>query len=128
MYINKDVPNSSIPNITKETFNLLKSQFGYNARMGDIINLIEKSTGINLEVDFKSSWNPMVFSRLLDYQKDFMGSGINLEELKDYIFNQFEISSSKIKLLNKNNIEDRLWAVMLSIALPSHDYFKLSDD
>lgn len=128
MRINKGIPDSEIPRVTRETFNILKYQFGYNARVGDIINLIEKATGINLNIDFKSLWNPLIFSRLIDYQKEFMESEMDLEEFKEYIYERFELPQNLIRILNKNNIEDRLWAVMLSIALPSHDYFKLEDD
>ena len=125
MNINVKVPDSEIPKITKETFNILKYQFGYNARIGSIVELIEKSTGVSLNVDFKTMWNPIVFSELIDYQKKFIESGIDLEEFRDYIYKTFEVPQSLIRILNKNNIEDRLWAIMLSIVLPSHDYFKL---
>ena len=45
MIITKDIKDNDIPEITKETYNFLKKQFGYNARIGDIVNLIEKSFG-----------------------------------------------------------------------------------
>ena len=128
MIITKDIADSEIPSITKETFNLLKAQFGYNARIGDIINILEKATGCNFDVDFKSAWDPIVFSRLLDYQSLYITTGLDLGELKDYIYSKFELSRSLTRLLDKNNIEDRLWAVMMSISLPSHNYFNLSDD
>ena len=125
MNINVKVPDSEIPKITKETFNILKYQFGYNARIGSIIELIEKSTGVSLDIDFKARWNPVIFSELIDFQKKFIESGIDLEDFRDYIYKTFELPQSLIRILNKNNIEDRLWAIMLSIVLPSHDYFKL---
>lgn len=125
MNINAKVPDSEIPKITKETFNILKHQFGYNARIGSIIDLIEKSTGVSLDIDFKTMWNPIIFSELIDYQKKFIESGIDLEEFRDYLYKTFELPRSLIRILNKDNIEDRLWAIMLSIVLPSHDYFKL---
>lgn len=125
MNISVRTPDSEIPKITKETFNILKYQFGYNARIGSIIELIEKSTGVSLDIDFKAMWNPVIFSELIDYQKKFIESGIDLEEFRDYIYKTFELPRSLIRILNKDNIEDRLWAIMLSIVLPSHDYFKL---
>lgn len=128
MLINKEIPDSEIPEITKETYNLLKVQFGYNARIGNIIEILEKATGINLNVDFKNVWNPIIYSDLIDFQKDFISSGLDLDEFRDYLFREFNLSQTIIRILNKINIEDRLWAIMLSIALPSHDYFKLKDD
>lgn len=125
MNISVRTPDSEIPKITQETFNILKYQFGYNARIGSIIELIEKSTGVSLDIDFKAMWNPVIFSELIDYQKKFIESGIDLEEFRDYIYKTFELPRSLIRILNKDNIEDRLWAIMLSIVLPSHDYFKL---
>lgn len=128
MIITKDIKDNDIPDITKETYNLLKSQFGYNARIGDIVNLIEKSFGVNLDINFRESWSPIVFSRLLDYQKDYLEDGLDLEDFRDYLIRQFQIPQSMVKYMNKNNIEDRLWAIMMSIALPSHNYFELRND
>lgn len=128
MLITKNIKDSDIPEVTKETYNFLKNQFGYNARIGDIINLIEKSFGINLDVNFRESWSPIVFSKLLDYQRDYLEDGLDLEDFKDYLINQFKIPQSMVKYMNKNNIEDRLWAIMMSVALPSHNYFELRND
>ena len=128
MIITKNIRDNDIPEVTKETFNLLKNQFGYNARIGDIVNLIEKSFGVSLDVNFRESWSPLVFSKLLDYQKDYLEGGLDLEEFKDYLIKQFQIPQSMVKYMNKNNIEDRLWAIMMSVALPSHNYFELRND
>jgi hypothetical protein len=128
MIITKNISDNDIPMITKETYNLLKSQFGYNARIGDIVNLIEKSFGVSLDVNFRESWNPLVFSKLLDYQRDYLEGGLDLEEFRDYLIRQFQIPSSMVKYMNKNNLEDRLWAIMMSVALPSHNYFELRND
>ena len=128
MIITKNISDNDIPMITKETYNLLKSQFGYNARIGDIVNLIEKSFGVNLDINFRESWSPIVFSRLLDYQKDYLEDGLDLEDFRDYLIRQFQIPQSIVKYMNKNNIEDRLWAIMMSVALPSHNYFELRND
>lgn len=128
MIITKNISDNDIPMITKETYNLLKSQFGYNARIGDIVNLIEKSFGVSLDVNFRESWNPLVFSKLLDYQRDYLEGGLDLEDFRDYLIRQFQIPSSMVKYMNKNNLEDRLWAIMMSVALPSHNYFELRND
>jgi hypothetical protein len=128
MIITKDIKDNDIPEITKETYNFLKRQFGYNARIGDIVNLIEKSFGVNLDINFRESWSPIVFSRLLDYQKDYLEDGLDLEDFRDYLIRQFQIPQSIVKYMNKNNIEDRLWAIMMSVALPSHNYFELRND
>ena len=128
MIITKNISDNDIPMITKETYNLLKSQFGYNARIGDIVNLIEKSFGVDLDVNFRESWNPLVFSKLLDFQKDYLEGGLDLDEFRDYLIRQFQIPSSIVKYMNKNNLEDRLWAIMMSVALPSHNYFELRND
>lgn len=128
MIITKDIKDNDIPEITKETYNFLKKQFGYNARIGDIVNLIEKSFGVNLDINFRESWSPIVFSRLLDYQKDYLEDGLDLEDFRDYLIRQFQIPQSIVKYMNKNNIEDRLWAIMMSVALPSHNYFELRND
>jgi hypothetical protein len=128
MIITKNIRDNDIPMITKETYNLLKSQFGYNARIGDIVNLIEKSFGVDLDVNFRESWNPLVFSKLLDFQKDYLEGGLDLDEFRDYLIRQFQIPSSIVKYMNKNNLEDRLWAIMMSVALPSHNYFELRND
>jgi hypothetical protein len=128
MIITKDIKDNDIPEITKETYNFLKRQFGYNARIGDIVNLIEKSFGVNLDINFRESWSPIVFSKLLDYQKDYLEDGLDLEDFRDYLIRQFQIPQSIVKYMNKNNIEDRLWAIMMSVALPSHNYFELRND
>ena len=102
MIITKNISDNDIPMITKETYNLLKSQFGYNARIGDIVNLIEKSFGVSLDVNFRESWNPLVFSKLLDYQRDYLEGGLDLEDFRDYLIRQFQIPSSMVKYMNYN--------------------------
>ena len=127
MLINKDIREEDLSRITKETFNYLK-YLGITARIGDIVYLLEKATGFKIDVNFQALWNSQVLSDLLDYQKSFLSEGIEISDLKDYIFRTLEFPKRLIRVLENDNIEDRLLAIMLSITLPSHDYFNLSND
>lgn len=110
--------------VVKETFNYLKLQYK-GERIGDIVELIQKATGIDLKIDLKLVWSAEIFSKLLDYQLQYInGEELDLTEMKEYIYKTLEFSKRDITLFEKLNLEERLWAIMMLISEPSRNYFK----
>ena len=126
MIITKDlIPQSKI---TKETFNFLKLQYK-GEKIKDIISLMEKSTGQKFDIDFKNSWDPEVSSKLIDYHLQYIkGEKLDLEEMKNYLYDILKFSPKDRINLDKNNFEDRLWAILLVISDSSRNYFEINDD
>lgn len=99
----------------KETLNFLKLAKGGNLKITDLPSLLETVSGVKIE-DL-TSWTSQFVSYLIDLQKKFMGGG----ELDLTVFHQdvnkvFHFSKIERQLLVKNNIEEKLWAIMVAVS------------
>ena len=121
MIITKDlIPQSRI---TMETFNYLKSIY-QGEKISDIVSLISKSTGRKIDLDLKHVWSPLISSRLLDYQIDYSnGKEVDLSEMKEFLYSSLEFAKKDRLILDKDNLEDRLWAILLVISDPYRKNF-----
>lgn len=128
MKVQFNIPDSQKPRSVKETFNLLKRLFGQQARMSDILQLIEKSIGTEFSEFDPKSRNPphTFFSHLIDLQLDFLqGREVDLEELHKDIVEVYEFTEREKKFFVSQNIEEKLWAIFLILTNPAHEYYEI---
>lgn len=130
MKININTPDEEIPELTKECFNRLKDTYGYNLKITDLPDYLKLLTDMNLEhVDYQETWTPMFVSYLIDLQHRFMkGDDLDMVVFHQDIIKVFHPSGLEKKLLVKNNIEERLWAIWLAVSNPSKQKFNITND
>lgn len=117
--------STELDNETKSFYNILKSKFGYSARMTSLIQLLEAAIDYKFEdLDYNYAWTPEFLSYFLDRQNDFCeGKDINVSLLLKDIEKQFELSKTECKLLERKKSENAIWAIFLIITDPFHESY-----
>ena len=120
--ININIPEKDIPVLTKECFNLLKDKYMGNLKITDLPEYLKSTTTLNFE-DL-SSWTPRYISYLIDLQREFMsGRELDMVVFHQDIIKVFHLSKLERQLLVKNNIEEKLWAILLAVSKPTQPKF-----
>lgn len=105
-----DIP----PKEVQETANYLRAVYGGNIRITELPEILRKVTG--LEISDLSSWSSQFISYLIDLQKSFMEGGkLDLTVFHQDVNNVFHLTKIERQLLVKNNIEEKLWSILLAI-------------
>lgn len=116
MKITKD---TKLPDRVKETIRYLRNLFGYNLKITDFPKILESIIGI--DIDDWSSWSSQFESYLIDLQKKFMEGGeLDLTVFHQDVVNVFHLSKLEKTILVKNNIEEKLWAIMCAVSDSLH--------
>lgn len=101
-----------------QVYKLIRSKYGYNARISGIWQMLPDSIGIEkLELlDTKYIQNGNFESYLIDRQIDWQdGKDVDFSEVFDAILITGDFTSEEKLLLQSGNIEERLWGIFLAI-------------
>lgn len=105
----------------KSIHQLLSSKYGYTARISNIFELIKDSFGLKeFEIlDTKLCNNGLLESFLIDKQKEWLeGKQVNFSDIYEAVLREGDFTASEKLLFNTGNIEERLWAIFLTICSP----------
>lgn len=108
--------------IVKSVYHLLSAEFGYLARITDIWNLIAKSFNIpELElIDTRQYQNGEFESYLVDRFIDWRnGKDVNFTDISDAVKLVGDFSESEKLMFLHGKLDERLWAIYLTILDPS---------
>lgn len=122
-----NTPEKDIPILTKECFNLLRDKYGGSIKITDLPEYLKTLT--TLKFEDLSGWTPMFVSYLIDLQRKFMsGRELDMVVFHQDIIKVFHLSKLEKQLLVKNNIEEKLWAILIAVSKPTQLNFKLTND
>lgn len=119
-----------IPKIVKESFNLLKASYGYSFfRMSNFIPMIRTISGMKLDsITMEESWNNEYLAELLDIQYSYLNDeDVDLSEIVRKFFKRCYISKVEKQVLIKDEIEKRLWSILIITTNPSHELYNLKN-
>lgn len=105
----------------KAVHQLLSSKYGYTARISNIFELLKESFGLKeFEIlDTRTCNNGLLESFLIDKQKDWLdGKKVNFSDIYEAILKEGDFTISEKLLFNTGNVEERLWAIFLTICSP----------
>lgn len=118
--------NDVLPKDVKETVNFLKTVYGMRIKITDLPEILCKVSG--LEITDLTSWSSQFVSYLIDLQHKFMvGEELDLAVFHQDVNNVFHLTKTEKQILVKNNIEEKLWAIIWAVSFPSQIKFNLND-
>lgn len=127
----KNKYNKDYTEVTILVYKLLSLKYGYTIRISDIFQLIKDSFGIN---DFEL-FNPLYYNigpfesyimdELINWQQ---GIDINFSDIYRSILTIGDFTESEKDMFRYGNIEERLWAIYLSVSNPmDNDILKINN-
>jgi len=118
MFIKKKSKDNEYSYTTLSVKDLIKSKFGYTARISDIWSLLATSISLNkFEIlDPRYYMNGPFESYLVDeYIKWNNGEEVNFTDIYESILNVGDFTQSEKLTLNSCNIEERLLGIFLAL-------------
>ena len=122
LIVNKNNRNFTDP--VRVTYHTIRQSFGYNARISQLIEMIRVALGIE---EFEA-YDPNVIenakleSYMMDKQIQFMaGEDVDFSEIYESIIKAGNFLTSEKRLFEQENIEERLWGIMLAITDPENE-------
>lgn len=106
---------------TKLVYGLIHEVYGYSARISIFWDLLKLAFSIkNFELlDFNAMQNGSFMAYLIDRQVDWQdGKDVNFSDIYDAILAVGEFTGSEKLMFESGEIEDRLWAIYLSVTSP----------
>ena len=113
--------NTDYPDITRSTYNLLWSKYGYNARITLFWDLLKTSVGdVEFELlDYKTIHNGEFMSWIIDRLIEWKnGEDVNFGEIYRAFLLAGEFTGSEKLKFEYCDIEERLWAIYLVVTSP----------
>lgn len=117
--------STDFTNTVRSVYNLIVEKFSYKARISQLIEMLRESLGLKeFEIyDSRMVNNSAFESFCMDLQYDFMnGKDVDFTELYDAILKSGDFLNSEIRMFEKCEMEERLWAIFLAITDPGNKH------
>ena len=117
----KNKESKDYTELVKLTFNIIKIQLGYTARITDIWRLLKTSLNIDKFelLDLLHYQNGEFESYLIDQQIAWLnGEDVNFSDIYNAILTVGTFTESEKLIFSNSNIEEILWGIMLAITSP----------
>lgn len=118
----KNKNSSDFTEAARSTYNIIKSKFGYTARITNIWELLQSSLGIEeFEILDTRFYNNVEFnSYLIDQQIEWLaGKDLDFGDIVEAILTVGEFTQEEKRLLKDSRTEEILWGIFLAIC--NHD-------
>lgn len=105
----------------KSVFNMIKDKYSYKARISQLVDMLRESLGIDeFEIyDNRLMQNGTFDAYCMDTMSDFIkGEDVDFTDLYEAILISGDFLKTEKKILEKCNVEERLWAILLAISSP----------
>lgn len=109
----------------KITYNLIRSTYGYTARIVNIWEMLKKIFSVEeFELLTPELYNNASFeSYLIDRQIDWLnGKDIDFGEIYDAILTVGDFTGEEKRMMNYRKIEEILWGIFLAICNPDLNF------
>lgn len=105
----------------KSVYKLLRGKYGYTLRISSFWKLLTDSLGISeFElIDFRDIPNGEFENFLIEFQLKWMrGEDVDFSDIKDKVLEIGDFTRTEKELIIDGDIEERIWAIYLSICNP----------
>ena len=125
MRLVKNKESTDYSEIVKDTYRLVRSSFGYTARIINIWDILRLTLGIEeFEILMPEMYNNASFeSYLVNKQIDWMrGEDIDFNEIYEAILVVGDFTSEEKRLMINRKLEEILWGIFLAICNPELNF------
>lgn len=113
--------NTDYPDVTRSTYNLLWSKYGYSARITIFWDLLKTAVGdVEFELlDYKTIHNGEFMSWIIDRLIEWKnGEDVNFGEIYRAFLLAGEFTGTEKLKFEYCDVEERLWAIYLVVTSP----------
>jgi hypothetical protein len=107
----------------KAVYNMVKSKYSYKARINQLVDILRESLGIKEFAIYDNrlvqngTFDSYCMNKLLDFMN---GKDVDFTELYDAILISGDFLESEKKMLERCDVEERLWAILLAMSSPEN--------